>query len=67
MMVEPKCPKCGGSMEAGSVSDHFAAGILQAQWVDGAKVGFFQSARQITIVAHRCKLCGFLEHYAPNP
>jgi hypothetical protein len=67
MMAEPNCPKCRGPMEVGSVSDHLGGGMLKAQWVDGAKVGLFKSARQITIVSHRCKLCGFLEQYAPNP
>jgi hypothetical protein len=67
MMADPNCPKCDGPMEVGSVSDHFTGGMLKAQWVDGAKVGFLKSARQITIVSHRCKRCGFLEQYAPNP
>jgi hypothetical protein len=61
-----KCPKCEGSMEAGYISDNTGGAIFHSAWISGAKVGFFKTPKAITIVAHRCVSCGFLESYAPK-
>jgi hypothetical protein len=53
-------------MEAGYISDNAGIAILHSTWISGAKVGFFKTPEAITIVAHRCVSCGFLENYAPK-
>jgi hypothetical protein len=53
-------------MEAGYISDNTGGAILHSAWISGANVGFFKTPKSITIVAHRCVSCGFLESYAPE-
>jgi predicted RNA-binding Zn-ribbon protein involved in translation (DUF1610 family) len=67
LMPDPsKCPKCGGIMQTGYISDKSNGVTLHSTWIDGAKVGFFKTPKEIAIVAYRCGSCGFLENYAPD-
>lgn len=53
-------------MEAGYIADNAGGAIIHSTWISGAKGGFFKTQEAITIVAHRCMSCGFLENYAPK-
>jgi hypothetical protein len=71
--VEPelRCPKCGGAMEKGIMTDHFNyTSKVQSEWVSGAPELSFWTGVKITgkkrlkVVAYRCTGCGYLESYA---
>jgi hypothetical protein len=70
--MEPQpCPKCGGEMERGFVLDRTKGMYLAGRWGEGIPIRAFffgvpEPDRCFEIVAMRCKVCGFLEHYAPE-
>ena len=66
-----KCPRCGGSMEAGLVVDrgHYSVPEI-AKWVEGVPehslwTGLKLKGREtFPVTSYRCDQCGYLEAYA---
>lgn len=61
-----KCPKCGGEMEEGLITDkgHLDADMTSQIW--GTKIkGLFKTnvENSKNVIVYRCKNCGYLESY----
>ena len=72
-MKPTNCPKCQGMMEEGFIIDRgHANALMAADWVEGAPEHSFwtglktKGKDRYRVVAMRCQLCGFIEHYAPE-
>lgn len=69
--TEPRCPKCGASMEQGWVPDVAHGGAVLPLWIAGRPRkrwigGYSISApKRRHIVTMRCTGCSYLEFYAP--
>ena len=63
------CPKCGGSMDEGFMTDVGYGAVEVAKWQGGPPqksfwTGIKTGEPQIEISTLRCNRCGFLESYA---
>ena len=70
MAGSKQCPKCGGSMVEGFVTDRTHSGVTVGSWVEGQPEGSMWTGLRLSgkpkteIATWRCSRCGFLEHYA---
>ncbi len=68
------CPRCRVRMEPGYVLDFsHTSSQKRIRWIEGAPekrlFGDFRTRgkRQFDVMAHRCRLCGYLIWFAPDP
>lgn len=68
--MQPRCPKCDGSMSEGFVLDEGYGHYRVTRWQPGAPkksiwTGIKQKkADQLKVSTRRCDRCGYLELYA---
>jgi predicted nucleic-acid-binding Zn-ribbon protein len=71
-MKPTNCPKCQAAMEEGYLLDRTRGGMIPGDCVEGPPepsvwFGLKLGGREhLRIIALRCPLCGYLEHYAPS-
>ncbi|HVU63780.1 MAG TPA: hypothetical protein VHC70_07380 [Phycisphaerales bacterium] len=68
------CIKCGGRMEFGIVVDYSRSGERPQEWVRGLPKRSWLDGRlkapprdRLQVASLRCRHCGYLELYAPEP